>query len=93
MRPPVCAICRKDFRKEPDKGGGVYFALSDADKAYNIRFENPDYVGHPAGYEWFCDKHLKRAKKYSNLTLIDALERMNKDLTLIQKIIRFIRKY
>lgn len=74
MRPPICIICDDDFREVPEKGDGIYFRLSDADKVYNKKLEQSEMVGHPAGFEWFCNKHLKLAIKYKHLTLDAALK-------------------
>ncbi len=52
MRPPICAICDKDHMDNVEISG-VHFALSEEDKAYNKRFDEEGFVGHPAGFEWF----------------------------------------
>ena len=74
MRPPICAICHKDFYED---GGMVQFALTEKDKEELKRFKEPDFVGHPPALEWFCEAHIKRARKLSNLTLAEAIKIMN----------------
>ncbi len=81
MRPPICAICDEDFREVPEKGDGIYFTLSETDKLYNEKLKQSDMVGHPAGFEWFCNKHLKIALHYQYLTLAEALVKINNEIT------------
>jgi hypothetical protein len=71
MRPPICKICSKRFGK--DEGKGLHFKLSDEDKEKNKRFEKPGFIGHPAGFEWFCTEHLLIAEKYNHLTMSEAM--------------------
>lgn len=73
MRPPICAICGKDFGDAGISGDWVSFELTDEEKKYNKKFKEPGFVGHPAGLEWFCDDHLQGAEEYSFLTLKEAL--------------------
>jgi len=73
MRPPICAVCGKNFSHSISKGGLVLFTLSESDKEFNKRFEEPGFVGHEAGMDWFCSKHIKLAKKYKHVTLSEAL--------------------
>jgi hypothetical protein len=72
MRPPICAICRKDFRKDIQKGGSIRFALSPEDQAFNDRMTERRQKGHPKGLEWFCNKHLPIAKRYKHLIWKEA---------------------
>lgn len=72
MRPPICAICHKDFRNDLNTGGSVQFKVSPKDSAYNEQMKAEKWVGHPKGLEWFCDKHLNIAQKYSQLTWKEA---------------------
>ena len=70
MRPPICAVCGKDFRedlKNDDISGG------------SVRFA--DYislpegrVGHPHGLEWFCSQHIRKAKILTHLLAKQAIE-------------------
>lgn len=71
MRPPICAICDKDFYFQ---GGLVQFALSEKEKEEMKRFEEPDFVGHPPGLEWFCGEHIEAAKSLSHLTISEAFK-------------------
>ena len=79
MRPPICAICDKDFRAKEKEGGGIQFKLSKEDKEHNRKMEEKGFTGHPAGFEWFCNKHLKIAKKYKHLTWSEARILIQKD--------------
>ena len=79
MRPPICAICRKDFRKDISSGGSVSFKLSEANKLYNEKFKQRGFVGHRAGLEWFCGAHLVFAKQYSHLTWKEAYLKIKED--------------
>ncbi|MBN1186393.1 MAG: hypothetical protein JXB49_29225 [Bacteroidales bacterium] len=72
MRPPICAICEKDFRAKEKQGGGIQFKLSEDDKEHNRRMEEKGFTGHPAGFEWFCIKHIRIARKYKHLTWAEA---------------------
>ncbi|MBN2662896.1 MAG: hypothetical protein JXR68_04540 [Bacteroidales bacterium] len=73
MRPPICAICHKSFSS---RGGLVHFSLTEQEKEYNKSFEQPGFVGHPAGLEWFCEEHLPEAKLRSNLTKAQAIREL-----------------
>ncbi len=73
MRPPICAVCHdrdvKGIRL-------LSFALSEDDKKQNERFKQKGFTGHPAGREWFCEKHAKIAKCYTHLPLNEALPKI-----------------
>ena len=92
MRPPICAICGKDFRKNMEKGGGVSFKLSESDKAYNQKFDKQGMVGHPRGFEWFCSRHIGLAEKYKHLTFAGAMNKMKSELTLLDRIRLFFKR-
>ena len=77
MKPPICAVCRKDFRRSPGEGGLVRFRLSETDQAFNQRLREKRMVGHPAGTAWFCGKHIKTAKALKHLTLGEALKQIS----------------
>lgn len=79
MRPPICAICHKDFRRSTSEGGGVRFKLTEKDKAHNQRLKENLMVGHPAGYEWFCEDHIEAAKKYKHLTWGEARTKIKEE--------------
>ena len=69
MRPPICAVCGRDFRHDlenDDLSGGT------------VRFSDfinlPEgKVGHPNGLEWFCSQHIRKAKTLSHLTAKQAI--------------------
>lgn len=73
MRPPICAVCNKDFRKDFDNselsGGTVRF--SDYINLPNGK------VGHPNGLEWFCSEHIKKARNLTHLTAKQAIQYIN----------------
>ena len=72
MRPPICAICRKDFRSNSKEGGLVSFKETDEDKVYNLRFKTNKIVGHKRALEWFCGNHIETARKHKHLTWSEA---------------------
>ncbi|MCU0430542.1 MAG: hypothetical protein MUF42_11280 [Cytophagaceae bacterium] len=72
MRPPICDICHK--RLDTDEGGLLQFALSEDDKEFNKRFEEPGFTGHPRGLHWLCDKHHAQLKAFSHYTWAQALK-------------------
>jgi hypothetical protein len=72
MRPPICAICHKDFRTNASEGGLLEFKLTEKDKEELKRFEKQGFVGHPPATEWFCGEHYDKAKKLTHLTLTEA---------------------
>ncbi|MEM8888002.1 MAG: hypothetical protein AAGD28_08450 [Bacteroidota bacterium] len=67
MKPPKCSICSKKFSPSKEGGGGVYFKLTEEQQARKKRMKEKRMVGHPPGYHWFCEKHIKKAKKYKHL--------------------------
>ena len=73
MRPPICAICHKDFY---DEGGLVQFQLTEKNKEQLERLNQPGMVGHPPALEWFCGEHIEKAKELSDLTLSEAMKIM-----------------
>lgn len=70
MRPPVCAICGKEFM---DDGGLIYFKKRPSDIAWQERMDEKNMVGHPPYAEWFCGEHYERAKEVQHLTIDEAL--------------------
>ncbi|MHA1369803.1 MAG: hypothetical protein ACTSWN_00785 [Promethearchaeota archaeon] len=72
MRPPICAICQERF--DPEKGGLVYFRLRKSDEEWHERAERLHLVGHPPEAEWFCEKHINRARELSDLTIDKAFQ-------------------
>ncbi len=79
MRPPICAICQQ-FANNDTNSGLLRFKLSEADIAFNKKFEEPGFVGHKKGTEWFCAAHYDLAKKYTYLHLSEALSRIKNEL-------------
>ena len=64
MRPPICAVCDRDFRddlEESDLAGDLVTFID-----YEALPEG--MVGHPKGVEWFCSKHIRKAKILSHLS-------------------------
>ena len=79
MKPPICAICRKDFRKSIGEGGTVSFRLTEEDQAFNQRMKDERMVGHPAGLHWFCGEHYPIAQKYKHLNWAEARKAIKND--------------
>lgn len=83
MRPPICAICEKDYSAK-EEIFMVNFTLSIEDKQYNKRFEEDGYCGHPAGLEWFCETHVQVARNFSHLPIKQALPSIREALGLLK---------
>jgi len=77
MRPPICAICDKDFRTDINEGGLLHFKLSEKDKLILEKMKEPGFVCHPPATEWFCSEHYEKAKKLTHLTLAEAIAKLN----------------
>ena len=69
MKPPVCALCGRDFRERwlHDRGGGELVRFADYEPL------PPCHVGHPRGAAWFCETHAEAAAALSRSSLGDAL--------------------
>ena len=80
MRPPQCAICRKTSRNSNRTFKLVYFTLSEEQKLLREERRRTGIVGHPPEAEWFCDKHLKFARKYQDLERAEALRAIKTEL-------------
>lgn len=70
MRPPICAVCHREF------------SLSEGD---TVRFADykplPEgTVGHPDGLEWFCEVHLEAAERLRDLPSGKAIRRIRAGL-------------
>lgn len=63
-----------------DKGGLISFALTESDKKWKKKAEQPGFIGHPPWKEWFCEVHYEIAKKYSHLTLPEAMGEIGKQV-------------
>ncbi len=75
MKPPICELCDKDFN--PDEGGGlIYFKKTEKGLEFDRKVEQ-GMVGHPPYAAWFCQNHVEAARKVTNLTLEEALEKLN----------------
>ncbi|MEL6676164.1 MAG: hypothetical protein AAFR61_28415 [Bacteroidota bacterium] len=72
MKPPICSICRKDFRRDTASGGLVSFKLTEEEAQYNERFKQPGFVGHPKGKHWFCSEHIEAARAHRHLSWQEA---------------------
>ncbi len=92
MRPPICAICKKDFRKDPQSGGTVKFKTTEKEAAQNEKMKNKRMLGHPAGLEWFCKKHIKIAERYKNLTWKEAYPKILKSSNFWTRVLSIIRR-
>ncbi len=73
--PPECCICHKDFTPGID-GGLIYFAKRTTDMEWDRLVEETGMVGHPPYAAWFCKKHYKKAIKYKDLYINDAMEKI-----------------
>ncbi|MFX0188407.1 MAG: hypothetical protein ACFE8A_11815 [Candidatus Hodarchaeota archaeon] len=73
MRPPICAICDKNFM-DKDDGGLIYFKKRSSDIEWDETMEREGMVGHPPYAEWFCSEHYEKAYKLKNLTIDKALK-------------------
>jgi hypothetical protein len=76
MKPPICELCDKDFRRSETAGGIIYFSLSADDKAWHDKQREEGFVGHPPEAAWFCGDHYEEAKKLSSLTLPEAMKKL-----------------
>ncbi|MHA1397336.1 MAG: hypothetical protein ACTSSG_12190 [Candidatus Heimdallarchaeaceae archaeon] len=80
MKPPVCAICYKEFVDEyaENKGGIVYFKKRKSDQKWEDEMRKEGMVGHPPNAEWFCSAHYEQAKALKDLTIDKAMEELRK---------------
>ena len=80
MKPPYCAVCfiqpKLGLLNENEIGRYVKFI--------DFRPLKKGYVGHPYGYEWFCSLHINLAKKYSNLPMQEAIDKILSELSIDQ---------
>lgn len=78
MRPPICEICGEDI--EGEEGDLVSFARSPSDENWHEQArKDPGFVGHPPEMEWFCGKHIARARELSHLTRAEAMQLLTKE--------------
>lgn len=65
MKPPICHLCG-----QPVDGAGDLVRFADF-------VPLPDgMTGHPHGLEWFCVRHVDRARALSGRSIDDAMARM-----------------
>lgn len=73
MKPPICAICYKEFLNE-DEGGLVYFTKRSSDERWIKVMKVEGLQGHPPFAEWFCDEHYEAAVELKDLTIDEAMK-------------------
>jgi hypothetical protein len=79
MKPPICCVCGRDN----DPGASlVSFA--------NFQALPPGMVGHPAGFEWFCSKHVELARELTHLQSEAAIAQLRKKGALTRVLARFV---
>ncbi len=61
MRPPICAICDKDFEIN-ERAGLVSFETTADDEKWYKKASEPGFVGHPPNQDWFCAEHYQAAQ-------------------------------
>jgi hypothetical protein len=76
MKPPICALCGCRLAPEDERGGLVTFRLTAEQEAFNRRFEQPGFTGHPQGTHWFCGEHRPLARELAHHTAAEALHLM-----------------
>ncbi len=77
MRPPECGICHDDMMDD-DEGGLVYFKERPSDIEWDKKMEKKGMDGHPPYCDWFCKKHIKKARELKHLPINEAMEIMRK---------------
>jgi hypothetical protein len=73
MRPPICAICDKEF-SDLEKGGLVYFKKRPSDIEWDVKMEKQGIIGHPPYAEWFCEDHYAKANELEDMTIDKAMK-------------------
>jgi hypothetical protein len=76
MLPPICAVCGKDFRDNPEAGGLVEFARPEEDEMEDIDETAPP--DHPDYVQWFCLEHIEEAEKLRYLESNPAIRRLKR---------------
>ncbi len=72
VKPPICEVCDSLI----DRGDGelVSFVVDEATRSFDVRAEQPGFVGHRPNSGWFCVEHLPAARARSqSMTLGDAV--------------------
>ena len=77
MRPPICAICDKEFDPDAEL---VTFKATEESREFDRRVREEGIVGHPPNREWFCRKHVEIAKKMMELTRSEALSKIRENI-------------
>jgi hypothetical protein len=70
MEPPICALCGRDQRDEPELA---------FDLVSFREHETLDFPGHPDGVLWFCQEHVEDARNLDFLLADEALRRLRKN--------------
>jgi hypothetical protein len=80
MKPPICAVCHKEFfdELEEEKGGLIYFTKRNLDEKWEDEMRKEGFVGHPPYAEWFCQEHYGPAKELSKMTIDKAMDILRK---------------
>ena len=67
MKPAVCVLCGKGLWEEPGPNHGDYLEFADYDP------DHESFIGHPEGYEYYCDEHVIAARALLSKTAPEAL--------------------
>ncbi len=68
MKPAVCCICGKASAFIDD---GDWIEFRDCDS------ERTPQLSHPVGLEYFCNQHIEEARRFINMSSVDALYKLN----------------
>jgi len=75
MKPPQCAICKKNFRKNSDTVFKLFrFKMTEKQEKEKMKQSLERKIGHPENAVWFCEEHYEEARKHSQLTAIEYFE-------------------
>lgn len=80
MKPPRCSVCKRTTRSEGLEFKLVRFKLTPEQEAYNQRFKEKGFTGHPRGTLWFCLDHLERAQSLTQLPSHEAISIIKKEI-------------
>jgi hypothetical protein len=72
MKPSVCELCKKPHLAESGSVSGDWLEFADY-KPLEL-----GVIGHPDGFEYFCDEHVEAARKLTHLPANDALSELQK---------------
>lgn len=70
MKPAICSVCGISIIQS-NNGDWVIFS--------NYKSLDDEEIGHPEGLEWFCEKHLEKAKSLSELKSTEALAKLQNE--------------